>query len=570
MIYFKDLALKEEIKRALETIEFVSPTPIQEQTIPYILENKQDLIALAQTGTGKTAGFGLPVINMIDENSKDVQAFILCPTRELCLQIAKDLDKFSKFIRGINVVAVYGGASVPNQLRELKRGANIVVGTPGRVNDFIQRKSLDVSKVKWLVLDEADEMLNMGFKEELDQILANTPSEKQTLLFSATMPREIQRIANEYMKEPHEITTGSKNMGADTVAHHIYTVRSKDRYAALKRIADMNPNIYSIVFCRTRRETQEIAEKLQFDGYNADSLHGELSQSIRETVMNKFRNRHIQLLVATDVAARGLDINDLTHVINYGLPDEADTYVHRSGRTGRAGKSGICISITHTKEGRKLKQIERRLQKNLEHKEVPSGREICEKQLFNLIDTVQKVEVNDEEINPFMEVIFKKLSWLEREDLIKHFVAVEFNKFLEYYKGANDINYHRESRSRRDDDRDSRGRDSRRDGRRDRNRDDRPRDNREEGRREPRKVRAQQGYTRFFMNVGTEQSLSKPKLIGIINDLNLAPRIDIGKIDLKGNFSFFEIESKYETAILKKFKRGVRFNQNRVRIEIAK
>ncbi len=555
MIYFKEMALNIELQSALETINFVNPTPIQEATIPYILENSQDLIALAQTGTGKTAAFGLPLLNMLDTSSKAVQAFILCPTRELCLQITRDLMSFASQMRGVNIVAVYGGASISNQLRDLRRGANIVVGTPGRVNDFVKRGNLDVSNVKWLVLDEADEMLNMGFKEELDAILANTPNDKQTLLFSATMPREIQQISKNYMHEPHEISVGSKNTGAETVSHHVYTVRARDKYLALKRVADMNPNIYGIVFCRTKRETQEIAEKLQFDGYNADSLHGDLSQAVRESVMGKFRNKHIQMLVATDVAARGIDIDDLTHVINFGLPDDEDVYIHRSGRTGRAGKTGICITIAHSKDGRKLKFIERRLGKSLEFKELPSGREICQRQLFNLIDVVEKVEVNDAEIDPFMDVIFKKLSWLEREDLIKHFVAVEFNKFLDYYKDAGDINYRRDHN-----DFDahladgSAGRSSR---------------SRERGGK-GRSRRAEAGFTRFFMNIGRGQELTPPKLIGILNDLKVAPRLNIGKIDIKDGFSFFEVESIYEKELLKKFKKGVKYGRSNVRIEIAK
>ena len=561
MIYFKEMALNKELQSALETINFVNPTPIQEKAIPFILENSQDLIALAQTGTGKTAAFGLPLLNMLDTTSKAVQAFILCPTRELCLQITRDLMSFASNMKGVNIVAVYGGASISNQLRDLRKGANIVVGTPGRVNDFVKRGNLNVSNVKWLVLDEADEMLNMGFKEELDSILANTPDDKQTLLFSATMPREIQQISKYYMKEPYEISVGSKNTGIDTVSHHVYTVRARDKYLALKRVADMNPNIYGIVFCRTKKETQEIAEKLQFDGYNADALHGDLSQSLRESVMNKFRNKHIQMLVATDVAARGIDIDDLTHVINYGIPDEDDIYIHRSGRTGRAGKKGICISIVHSKDGRKLKFIERRLGQPLEFKELPSGREICQRQLLNLIDNVEKVEVNDEEIDPFMDVIFEKLAWLEREDLIKHFVAVEFNKFLDYYKDAGDINYRRDSSDfdsqlgrRRD--RDYRSRDR---GSRSRERSGRGRSR-----------RAEQGFTRFFMNIGGAQDLTPPKLIGILNDLKVASRLNIGKIDIKDGFSFFEVESTYEQALLEKFSRGVKFGRSKVRIEIAR
>ena len=586
MIYFKEMALNKELQSALETHNFVSPTPIQEKVIPFILENKQDLIALAQTGTGKTAAFGLPLLQMLDTSSKSVQAFILCPTRELCLQITRDLTSFAANMSGVNIVAVYGGASISNQQRDLRRGANIVVGTAGRVNDFVKRGSLDVSNVKWLVLDEADEMLNMGFKEELDSILANTPKDKQTLLFSATMPREIQQISKKYLNEPQEISAGTKNVGIDTVSHHVYTVRARDKYLALKRVADMNPNIYGIVFCRTKNETQEIAEKLQFDGYSADSIHGDLSQGMRESVMAKFRNKHIQMLVATDVAARGIDIDDLTHVINYGLPDEDDVYIHRSGRTGRAGKTGICITIAHSKDGRKLQFVERRLGRPLEFKELPSGREICERQLFNLIDHVEQVEVNDEDIDPFMDVIFKKLAPLEREELIKRFVAVEFNQFLDYYKDAADINYRR---GQDDYDDNPRGRGGRDRGGRDRN--DSRRSDRGDSRRSDRGDsrhnssdrggersgsdrrggrKPEQGFTRYFMNIGTAQDLTVPKLIGILNDLKVAPRLNIGKIELKESFSFFEVESTYDEPLMSKFDRGVKFGRNNVRIEVAK
>lgn len=570
MIYFKEMALNKELQSALETIGFVNPTPIQEKAIPFILESSKDLIALAQTGTGKTAAFGLPLLNMLDTTSKEVQAFILCPTRELCLQITRDLTSFAANMSGVNIVAVYGGASISNQQRDLRRGANIVVGTAGRVNDFVKRGSLDVSNVKWLVLDEADEMLNMGFKEELDGILANTPKDKQTLLFSATMPREVQHISRNYMNEPQEISVGTKNVGIDTVSHHVYTTRARDRYLALKRIADMNPDIYGIVFCRTKRETQEIAEKLQSDGYNADAIHGDLSQAMRESVMNKFRNKHIQMLVATDVAARGIDIDDLTHVINYGLPDDDNIYIHRSGRTGRAGKTGICISIAHSKDGRNLKFIERRLGQPLEYKNLPSGREICERQLFSLIDHVEQVEVNDAEIDPFMDVIFEKLAWLEREELIKRFVAVEFNKFLEYYKDAGDINYRRGQDDYDDSPRRRGGRDRRDRGTRDRGGRDRSDFQRSDRGGRGRARTPEQGFTRYFINIGTSQGLTVPKLIGILNDLKVAPRLNIGKVDLKEGFSFFEVESIYDKPLMNKFANGVRFGKNSVRIEVAK
>jgi len=423
MITFKETGLNQDILKALDELGFENPTPIQEKTIPHLLSEEQDLIGFAQTGTGKTAAFGLPVIQKIDTDSKKTQAIILSPTRELCVQIAKDLDNYSKYTKGLSVAAVYGGASIDQQVRSLNKGAQIVVGTPGRTLDLIKRKKLKLSTVRFLILDEADEMLTMGFKDDLDAILEGTPDDKQTLLFSATMPKEIAAIAKKYMKDAIEISAGKKNIGAENVNHVYYMVNARDRYLALKRIADINPKIYGIVFCRTRRETKEVAEKLMADGYNADALHGDLSQAQRDYVMNRFRVKNLQLLVATDVAARGLDVTDLSHIINYNLPDDLEVYIHRSGRTGRAGKKGVCLTIIHSRETGKIKMIQKKVGKPFEHAPVPSGKEICGKQLYNLIDKIEKIEVDNSQIDQFLPEIYKKLEWLSREDLIKHFVS---------------------------------------------------------------------------------------------------------------------------------------------------
>ncbi len=536
MTTFKEIGLNQEILKALDELEFVNPTPIQEKTIPHLLSDQRDLVGFAQTGTGKTAAFGLPIINQIDTSSKKTQAIVLSPTRELCVQIAKDITNYSKYVKGISVVAIYGGTNIEKQIKDLKKGAQIVVGTPGRTLDLIKRKKLKLTSVDYLVLDEADEMLTMGFKDDLDAILEGTPEKKQTLLFSATMPKEIANIAKKYMNNAVEISVGKKNAGAANVNHIYYMVNARDRYLALKRIADINPQIYGIVFCRTRRETKEVAEKLMADGYNADALHGDLSQAQRDYVMNRFRVKNLQLLVATDVAARGLDVNELTHIINYNLPDDLEVYIHRSGRTGRAGKKGISISIIHSRETGKIRMIQKKVGKTFEHVPVPSGKEICGKQLYNLIDKIEKIEVDDSQIEQFLPEIYKKLEWLSREELIKHFVSAEFNRFLTYYKNAPDLNVSSKS--------DRKGR-SERPNRSERssNRSDRS----EKGR------KREGNYSRFFINLGTNHDLSTIKLIGIINDNTRSKDIEIGKIDLMKKFSFFEIESKHEKKILDSF-----------------
>jgi len=566
---FEELNLNENLISAISELGFEKPTPIQELVIPVLLDSDRDLVGLAQTGTGKTAAFGLPMLQKVDTGIKHTQGLILSPTRELCIQIAKDLKAYSKNNKGIRVTAVYGGSSIETQISELNRGVHIVVGTPGRTLDLIKRRKLKVGNIDVVVLDEADEMLSMGFKDDLDAILEGTPDSKQTLLFSATMPTEIARIARKFMNDPVELSAGNKNIAAENVKHVYYEVQARDRYEALKRIADVNPKIYGIVFCRTRRETKEIADKLINDGYNADALHGDLSQAQRDSVMSKFRSKHLQLLVATDVAARGLDVTDLTHVINFNLPDENEIYIHRSGRTGRAGKSGISLSILHMREKHKLRAVEKIIGKKFEKLLVPSGKDICGKQLFSLIEKVEQVEIDEAQIEPFMDVIYKKLEWLSREELIKKFVSVEFNRFLAYYKNAKDLNKIDNSRDRGE----RRDRGDRRGERRDRGdrkeRGDRrdARDSRGD-RRERREGRSEEGFSRFFINVGSSNDLNPATLIGLINDNTHEKNIDIGRIEIMKNFSFFEVDSSFEGKVLKSFK-DASYNDTKLLTELA-
>jgi len=547
---FREAGLNREILDAISEMGFVKPTPIQEKTISHLLASKKDLIALAQTGTGKTAAFGLPIIQQVDPRIQRTQALILCPTRELCMQITRDFNSFSKYLPKIQITPIYGGTSIENQIRALHKGSHIVVGTPGRVLDLINKNKLIIDRISWLVLDEADEMLNMGFKEDLDEILSAVTSEKQTLLFSATMPREIAKIAEHYMIEPEEITAGQKNIGAENVQHHYYLIHAKDRYSALKRLADVNPDIYGIIFCRTREETQEVADKLIQDGYNADALHGNLSQAQRDQVMNRFRTQHLQLLVATDVAARGLDVSNLTHIINYNLPDDPDIYLHRSGRTGRAGKSGISISIVHMKEKFKLKMIESRSKIKFEQKKVPDGISICERQLFNLVDRVVNIEVNKTQIERFLPYIYEQLSELTRDDLIQHFISLEFNRFLEYYKDAADLNLNVTS-SRTDRDRNDRVRNDR--DRYDRGKTDYQRTDRNDRDKFQPKPTRNGKFSRFFINIGSRDNIDKSEMIRMIASQIRNRDIEIGKVDLMKNFSFFEIDSSYERETLKAF-----------------
>ena len=535
---FEELGVSPEIRKAIEEMGYENPMPVQEEVIPYLLGENNDVVALAQTGTGKTAAFGLPLLQQIDVKNRVPQSLILCPTRELCLQIAGDLNDYSKYIDGLKVLPVYGGSSIDSQIRSLKRGVHIIVATPGRLLDLMERKTVSLSTVHNIVRDEADEMLNMGFTDSINAILADVPKERNTLLFSATMSPEIARISKNYLQNAKEITIGRKNESTSNVKHVAYTVQAKDKYAALKRIVDYYPQIYGIIFCRTRKETQEIADKLMQEGYNADSLHGELSQAQRDAVMQKFRIRNLQLLVATDVAARGLDVDDLTHVINYGLPDDTESYTHRSGRTGRAGKTGTSIAIINLREKGKLREIERIIGKKFIAGEMPTGKQICEKQLIKVIDELEKVKVNEEEITDFMPEIYRKLEWLSKEDLIKRMVSHEFNRFLDYYRDREEIETPTDSRERN------------------------TRDSRERGSR-----KAAPGFTRLFINLGKMDSFFPSELISLLNS-NTRGRIELGRIDLMKNFSFFEVEEKEAQNVVKALNRA-NWNGRKVSVEVA-
>ena len=523
---FKQTRLHPDILKAITKMGFETPTPIQAKTIPHLMASAHDLIATAQTGTGKTAAFGLPSIHLTDIEDRRTQTLVLCPTRELCMQITKDLGNFSKYINGMNILAVYGGASIQSQIKSLKKGAQIVIGTPGRTKDLIKRKRLNISHVARVILDEADEMLTMGFKEDLEMILAQTPQEKQTLLFSATMSKRVIGITKSYMNNPLEIAAARMNIAADNVQHIYYVVNAKDRYEVIKRIIDLNPGIYGIVFCRTRRETKEVANKLMHDGYNADTLNGDLSQVQRDDVMGRFRNRQFQILVATDVAARGLDVDDLSHVINFNLPDDDEIYVHRSGRTGRAGKKGISIIIIHTREMRKIREIEKKSSITFIRETVPRGLDICKKRLYTLIDKVENVKVDEQQIGQFMPDIYKKLEWLEREELIKHFVSTEFNRYLSYYKNSRDINISGDGMEKKRSKREKRSREGRRDT----------------------------SFAGFYVNVGFQHKVNPGRLIGLINECLRSSDAVIGKIEVMKTFSFFEIDNKWESKLFVGFK----------------
>ena len=546
MNYFTETGLHNQILDAVQELGFEKPTPIQAKTIPHSLSSEQDLIALAQTGTGKTAAFGLPAIQLTNAEDKRTQTLVLCPTRELCVQISKDLTNYSKYVKGVGIVPVYGGANIDTQIKALNKRAQIVVGTPGRVRDLIKRKKLLLGNVERVVLDEADEMLSMGFREELDAILSETPNKKQTSLFSATMSKEIVNITKKYMSNPVELSSDRTNKGIKNVNHIYYMVHSKDKYEVLKRIADINPSIYGIVFCRTRRETKEIANKLMQDGYNAEALHGDLSQAQRDNVMGKFRVRQLQLLVATDVAARGLDVNDLTHIINYNLPDDSEGYIHRSGRTGRAGKGGTSIAIIHTRETGKIKEIEKKAGITFSKELVPSGEDICQKQLYTLIDKMEKVQVDEKQIEKFLPVIYEKLEWMSREELIKHFVSTEFNRFLDYYKNARDINVSERKNSERKNS-----------------------ENKNLSRREKRAQVSNTPLTRMYINVGQKNNLNPPRLIGLINEALDSGNAEIGKIDIMKKFSFFDFEAKLKDQLIKSLN-GQTFEGETLFLEVAK
>lgn len=542
---FEELGVSPEIRKAIEELGYENPMPVQEEVIPYLLGNGNDVVALAQTGTGKTAAFGLPLIQKIDVKNCVPQALVLCPTRELCLQIAGDLTDYSKYITDLKILPVYGGSSIDSQIRSLKGGVHIIVATPGRLIDLMERKVAQLATIRDVVMDEADEMLNMGFTDSINAILENIPQDRNTLMFSATMSPEIARIAKTYLHEAKEITIGTKNEGSKNVNHVAYIVHAKDKYLALKRVVDFYPQIYGIVFCRTRKETQEIADKLIQDGYNADSLHGELSQAQRDLVMQKFRQRHLQLLVATDVAARGLDVNDLTHVINYGLPDDTESYTHRSGRTGRAGKTGISIAIINLREKGRMKEIEHIIKKKFEVSVLPSGQEICQQQLIKVIDDIEKVKVNEEEIETFLPGIYRKLDWLDKEDLIKRVVSLEFNRFLDYYKNAPEIEQPK-ANEKKSEAKESRKGDKEKVGR-----------------------KAEKGYTRLFLNLGKTDGFYTNQIIDLVNRNLRKERIQIGRIDLMQNFSFFEVIQEQAPQVLKALNKVVLSGGRKVCVEIA-
>jgi len=524
---FQDLGLEPMLLKAVTEMGFENPTPIQEQTIAQLQGKSTDIVALAQTGTGKTAAFGLPLLAKLDLSDRSTQALILAPTRELCMQISKDIVNYSKYLGGLKVTAVYGGAPIMGQIRDIKAGSQVIVATPGRLIDLIERKAIDLSHVDVVVLDEADEMLNMGFKDDLDQILSNTPPTKNTWLFSATMPREVERIASKYMENPLSIAVGNRNQGAENIEHIYYQVQQRDRYAALKRIADFYPDIFGIVFCRTKAETQDVADQLIKDGYNADALHGDLSQAQRDLVMKRFRSRTLQMLVATDVAARGIDVNNVTHVINYNLPEDAENYTHRSGRTARAGKSGIAIAIVTAKETFKIRDIERIIQSKFTKADVPTGVDVCEKQLFHLVNKLHSVEVKDDEIEKYLPKIYDELKDLSKEELIKRFISEEFNRFYTYYQNSQDLNA---------------GGDGAPNGK----------------------------TTRFFVNMGQLDGFNRNSIKDFLTEISkVHPRM-IFNIDVKNSFSFFETENKHMDDFLNLNKAGIEFNARAVSFEVSK
>lgn len=527
MINFELLGLSKPVMRAISELGFETPTPVQAQAIPVMMTGNQDVVALAQTGTGKTAAFGLPLIDMLEFGDRHTQALILAPTRELCMQITRDIQNYSKYVTGAHVVAIYGGASIDGQIREMRKGPQIVVATPGRLVDMIERSIVDLSRIEFVVLDEADEMLTMGFKDDLDLILSRTPKEKNTWLFSATMPNEVQRIARSYMNDPFEVTVGTKNSGNENIEHLYYVVHAKDRYLALKRIADYNPEIFAIVFCRTKIETQQIADQLIKDGYNADALHGDLSQAQRDFVMKRYRSRSLQMLVATDVAARGIDVNDVTHVINYNLPDEIDSYTHRSGRTARAGKTGVSIAIVHSKEMHKIRQIEKIIKRQFAQAQIPTGFDVCEQQLMALVKKVHNVEVDEKSVERYLPSVFAELEELSREDIIKRFVSIEFNRFAEYYRNAPDLNMNTKSDDRR---------------------------------------ATTPGLVKMYMNIGELDGFDNNTLKEFIAENAEINAQEITWTDLKNTFSLIEVRSEVVDKIVEAI-HGAQYRGRTVRVE---
>lgn len=527
---FETLGLSKGLVESVQLIGFEIPTPIQEKAIPELLTGNRDFVGLAQTGTGKTAAFGLPLLELVDDRSHHTQALVLAPTRELGLQITSDLENFSEKFKNFNIVAVYGGASISEQIRKVKKGAQIIVATPGRLIDLIERKAINLNTIKYVVLDEADEMLNMGFKEDLDTILSHTPDTKNTWLFSATMPREVRAIMKNYMENPFELTVGEQNTGNVNIEHQYVIVQEKDRYLALKRILDYNPEIFGLIFCRTRIDTQRVAEMLMKEGYNADALHGDLTQQQRDRVMMKFRDRSLQILVATDVAARGIDVEDITHVIHLNIPDEMEFYTHRSGRTARAGKKGVSIAMINKREVGRVKQIEKSLKTTFKRMMIPTGPDVCQKQLLALMHKVHVVKVNEDEMDEFLPAVYEEFKDLTKEDLIKRFASIEFNRFLDYYRNASDLNV--------------------------------------DGPRAGADGDSSSGGSRIFINLGKMDGIDVSRMIEIIDDYAGLSKKDIGKIDLKGAFSFFEVDPGKVDEVMKGLN-GITYKGRQVRVEVT-
>ncbi len=530
MSTFKSLGLDENLLQAITDMGFETPSEVQEKAIPILLQEETDIVSLAQTGTGKTAAFGFPMLQKINPDSRTTQGLILSPTRELCMQITNELVNYGKYVKGLNVVAIYGGASITDQAKQIKKGAQIIVATPGRMKDMIGRRMIDISKIEYCVLDEADEMLNMGFYEDITEILSHSPEDKSTWLFSATMPKEVASIAKKFMHKPIEITVGSKNVSTDSVSHEFYLVNARDRYLALKRLADANPDIFSVVFCRTKRDTQKVAEQLITDGYSAGALHGDLSQNQRDIVMKSFRNRQVQMLVATDVAARGIDVDDITHVINYQLPDEIETYTHRSGRTGRAGKSGVSMVIVSKSEVRKIGAIEKKIQKKFEKKDIPGGMEICEVQLFHLANSIKNTEINHE-IDMYLPTINEVLTDFSKEELIKKVFSVEFTRFYNYYKNAKDLNASAGSGDYSEND--------------------------------------SKDTVRYFINIGGKDDFDWMSLKDFLRDLLELGKDDVYKVDVKDSFSFFNTDTKHQELVLGVFN-DFKLDGRNISVEISK
>jgi len=544
---FEELGLKSGVLKSLKTLGFETPTPIQEKAIPHLLKEESDFVGLAQTGTGKTAAFGLPLVSKVEEGRKKPQGLVICPTRELCLQISKDIQNYSKDVN-VNTVAVYGGTDIKRQISDIKRGAQIIVATPGRLVDLTNRRAIDLNQIDWVVLDEADEMLNMGFKEDIDHILDHTPLERNVWLFSATMPKEVASIAKNYMEEPLEVSIGHKNQTNENIEHIYFTVSERDRYPAIKRLIDFNPNIYGLIFCRTRRETAAVAEKLGKEGYSAEPLHGDLSQAQRDNVMRRFRTKSIQILVATDVAARGIDVDDITHVINYNLPDEIENYTHRSGRTARAGKHGESLVLVTPRESYKIKTLEKKIRTTFTKGTIPNAKEICEIQLMKLVDKVITAEVKEENIAEFLPAVMKEFDGFTKEEVVKKFVSAEFNRFIEYYERASDLNAKDRGRDR---DRGERG------------------DRRERGRGERGGRRDDENKTRFFVNLGNRDGLNPGGLLRVICDSTGLKSDKVGRIDILASFSFFEADNEHVDNILAKVN-GADYEGNDVSVEITK